>query len=71
MQKTMAALLDSSELLVSEKLEMILPMKRGANAGLPARNVKINIKFWYLKGEEKTYPEDKRKEPDCNVIITA
>lgn len=51
MQKTMAALLDSSELLVSEKLEMILPMKRGANAGLPARNVKINIKFWYLKGE--------------------
>lgn len=45
MQKTMAALLDSSELTVSEKVKIILAMKRGANMGLPERNVKTKIKF--------------------------
>lgn len=45
MQKTMAALLDSFELMVSEKVKIMLPMKRVANVGLPERNVKTNIKF--------------------------
>lgn len=45
MQKTMAALLDSSELMVSEKVKIIMPMKREANVGLPEMNVKTNIKF--------------------------
>ena len=75
MQKTMAALLDSSKLMVYEKVKIILPMKRGANVGLPERNVKTNIKFYYLKGEGKAYDNAKRrkerKEPDCYAIISA
>jgi len=75
MQKTVAALSDSSELMVSEKVKIILPMKRGANAGLPERNVKTNTKSQHLKGEEKAYDNDKRrkerKEPGCYAIIPA
>lgn len=41
MHKTMTALLDSSELMVSEKLKLILPTKRGANVNLLERNASV------------------------------